>query len=249
MRCFCVFAIGALALSAQTAPPLSFEVASIKLHTGPRLRMLVFSSSGPRATLEAYTMAGLVMEAYHLPFDRLVFAPGLKLSDEFYIIAKAPGDAAPTREEFRRMLQSLLAERFQLRCHRELREMPVYELLVAKGGPRCHESPANAGGMWHLSVRGRNQIVTAPQCTMAALAEELGNSFGVDRPVVDKTGLTGKYEIRLEATPARQINTDPQLTDIPVATALQEQLGLKLQPEKEKLEVLVIGRMEKPSAN
>ncbi len=108
-------------------------------------------------------------------------------------------------------------------------------------------SPSPA--MWHLSVHGRNQIVTAPQCTMAALAEELGNSFGVERPVVDKTGLTGKYEIRLEATPAWRINTDPQLTDIPVATALQEHLGLKLQPQKEPLEVLVIDRMEKPSAS
>jgi uncharacterized protein (TIGR03435 family) len=249
MRCFGPLAMAAFALSAQA--PLSFEVASIKPHGGPRPRMLDFSSSGPRATLEAYDLLGLVMEAYHLPFDRIVFAASVPPRQEDYydIAAKAPGSAAPTRDEFRRMLQSLLAERFQFQCHRELREMPVYVLVVGKGGPKFHDSKANAGEMRVINVRGRTQTLTAPQCTMALLAEDLSSTFGVDRPVIDRTGLAGTYEIRFEATPGWRINNNPELTDIPVATALQEQLGLKLQAQKEKLEILVIDHMEKPTAN
>ena len=83
---------------------------------------------------------------------------------------------------------------------------------------------------------------------MELVTERLGGE-GVDRPVIDKTGLTGKYEIRLEATPEFRINNNPQPEDLRIFDAIQQQLGLKLEPQKAGIEVLVVDRMDKPSAN
>jgi uncharacterized protein (TIGR03435 family) len=83
------------------------------------------------------------------------------------------------------------------------------------------------------------------QATMQMVADEIG----VDRPVIDKTGLTGKYDIRLEATPEFRINNNPQPDDLRVFEAVQQQLGLRLEPEKAMVDVMVVDHVEKPSGN
>jgi uncharacterized protein (TIGR03435 family) len=204
-----------------------------------------YSASGTRLTLQAYPPVGLIREAFNLEFYEIVLPPSLPRDLYYDIVAKAPGDAPTSRADFRRMLQTLLADRFNFRFHREPKEIPVYILTVGKGGPKFKPSPPDAVRHVFHAVNGRHQNVTATRYTMADLARDLRSSLGADRPVIDRTGLTGEYSLFLEATPRR----DVELGDISVHTAVQEQLGLKLEPQRAPIEVLVVDRFEKPSAN
>ena len=244
-RLACLILLAAAAW-AQSTPPMTFEVASVKVHEGPLTRLVDYSASGSRLTLEGYYAFDLVAEAYNLKRYQISFAPSAKRDDTVYdIVAKAPGDGPRKRSEFREMLQTLLAERFHLQLRREPKEMPVYFLVVGRNGPKLQESAPDAQFSANHHVHGRNQTVDATHFTMDQLADEIW----VDRPVLNRTGLTGFYEIHLEATPEFRINRDPQPEDLSVFTALQQQLGLRLTPEKAMIEVLVVERLDKPSAN
>jgi uncharacterized protein (TIGR03435 family) len=148
------------------------------------------------------------------------------------------------------MLQSLLADRFKLRFHREMREIPVYELVAAKNGPKLKESAPTAESMGRMTVNGRNYQASIPKARMDDVVQAIGNSF-LDRPVLDKTGLTGTYDLKLTYTPDIPSNRkgDPDPNDISIFTAVQEQLGLKLEPTKALVEILVVDHVEKPIEN
>jgi uncharacterized protein (TIGR03435 family) len=225
-----------------------FEVASIRPHQGPLHRVFDFSSSGPRLRLEGYSAPLLIMEAYNLKSYQVSLAsvPG----DTYYdIAAEADEASAPSKAEFRRMLQALLADRFRLKVHRERKEMPVYALVVGKGGPRFAESPSDAVFSGFHGVNGRNQNMTLSKASMDVVAEEISN-YGLDRPVVDQTGLTGFYDIKMEATPEYRMSRQADgERDISVFDAVQQQLGLKLKPSRALIEVLVVDHIEKPSEN
>lgn len=230
--------------------PRAFDVASVKPRQGPLSRLGIFSSSGPLVTLEGYSKFALVMEAYKLKQYQVSFAPSVPQRDyEYYdIVAKAEGDGVPTRSEFRQMEQTLLAERFHLEIHREMKEMPVYALMVGKNGPKFKESAPDAVFSGHGGVNGRNQYMERTNSTMEDLADTLG--IYADRPIVDKTGLTGNYDYRIEATPwFRLHNGSEDLNDITVFTAVQEQLGLKLEAQKAPIEIVVVDHMENPTEN
>lgn len=241
----------------QSSSPPAFEVASVKPVEGLRGRMYDFSSSGPRVRYIAYATVHLVMEAYNVKNYQVTFAPrtplpsGGEYGTAYYDIeAKAEGDRARTRDEFRPMLQTLLADRFKLRVHREMKEIPVYALLVGKGGPKFKESAPDATESARIGVNGRNQSITASKKSMDELAEMIPNVFFLDRPVVDRTGLAGAYYFKIEATPeSRMTGDDPDLKNISIFTAVQQQLGLKLESQKAMIEVLVVDHVEKPSAN
>jgi len=239
------------AVCGQPAPPRAFEVASIRPHEGPLHTILGFSSSGTRVMLEGYLPVYLVMEAYKLKIYQVSFAPSAPHPDDDYydIVAKAEGDGAPTRDEFRPMLQKLLADRFNLKFHREMQEKPVYALVVGKNGPKFKESAPDATYSGYGGVNGRNQYMKGSKVNMEWLAEMIPNIAFVDRPVVDKTGLTGTYDLRLEATPEFRINNNPDPADISAFSAIQDQLGLKLEPQEAMVEILVVDHIEKPSAN
>jgi uncharacterized protein (TIGR03435 family) len=166
------------------------------------------------------------------------------------IEAKAEGDAVPTSSEFRQMMRSLLADRFKLGVHSEMREMAVYALVVGKGGPKLKESAPDAGPMGHATVSGRNYQVTRPKASMDDVVDAISNAF-LDRPVVDKTGLTGTYDIKLTYTPDTKANREgePDPSDISVFAAVQSQLGLRLEPQKAMVETIVVDHIEKPSGN
>jgi uncharacterized protein (TIGR03435 family) len=179
----------------------------------------------------------------------------------------APG---ATREQFRSMLQNLLAERFGLKLHRERKEWPAYDLVVAKGGPKFKESPTPENAeppafdrsalprdKWGLPVvppgvsatsstsggRFRRYVVRE---TMAAFASSL--AYHLERPVADATGLTGKYNFVLTWTKEVEPPAEDPLPSL--MTALQEQLGLKLESKKGEIEVLVIDHVNKtPTEN
>jgi uncharacterized protein (TIGR03435 family) len=233
------------------APLPAFEVASIKPNPGPWNVLLGYSSSGPRLTLEAYTVADLIEEAYGLKSYQVTLADSRArpiVYDTYYnIVAKAEGDGTPTKGEFRQMLQRLLEERFNLKSHREMKELPIYALIVGKNGPKFKESAPDAVLISRHGVNGRKQTITLAKVTMESLADDISRDFGLDRPILDKTGLTATYDIKLEATPEFRINHGSGPDDISVFTAVREQLGLKLEPEKGPVEVLVIDHVERPS--
>jgi uncharacterized protein (TIGR03435 family) len=143
------------------------------------------------------------------------------------------------------MVQALLADRFQLKTHQEIRQLPVYALVVAKGGPNFKPSEINGttidSGRVQLHIAGSDD-------TISILARELAQTLG--RVVLNNTGLSGRYDLRLRWTPD-DAAPDPSVPDAPpdIFTAIQEQLGLKLESTKGPVPVLVIDSVEMPSTN
>lgn len=227
---------------------LAFEVASIRPHQGPLQTIMGYTASGPRVRLEGYNLRGLVMEAYDLKSFQ-VFMPGIDEHENTYydILATAADGTSPTREDFRHMLETLLADRFQLKAHFEKKQTPVYALIVSKGGPKF--SASTTGDHQLNGVNGRNQFVEADRITMPDLANAIWNGFIPDRPVIDRTRLTGTYKIRIEATPEFRIGRDAQFGDLSIFTAVQEQLGLKLEPTDALLDGIVVDSAQEPSPN
>ena len=234
-----------LAAQEQPPAPAAFEVASIRPHHGDVL-MVGGQFSGPRIRLVALTLLDLVGDAYHRDRYQISGAQGWIASERYDVLANAPGDAAPIQDNLRRMLQALLADRFQLKVHMETKELPTYALVVGRKGPKLKESTAdeysqNASG-------NRTAHMTFAKATMEQLASNL--YFSVGRPVFDKTGLRGFYDFTLDWTPDYGgPATSSESSGVDIFTALQEQLGLKLEPQKADIEMLVIDHAEKPSEN
>ena len=147
-----------------------------------------------------------------------------------------------TREQDRALLRPFLFDRFHLKLYTETKQLPVYELVVVKGGPKFKEAADNKGAGTHSNGRE----LTAHAISMAWLSDSLFNQ--VHRTVIDKTGLTGKYDLTLKWSP--EDSPDPaNETSPPIFTALKDQLGLKLQPAKGPVETLVVDHAEMPSAD
>jgi uncharacterized protein (TIGR03435 family) len=181
--------------------------------------------------------------------DQIEGLPGWGDSAQFAIEAKMDEDSATAFEKMtkkervhaqQQMLQGLLADRFRLSIHHESREKPVYDLVVAKSGSKLAESPAGNGGY----SMGNGQL-TGKGITIDTLTFSLSNEVG--RLVVDKTGLTGKYEMALKWTPDdAQGESDAGPS---IFAALEEQLGLKLVSAKGPVDTIVVDHAEKPSEN
>jgi uncharacterized protein (TIGR03435 family) len=244
---------------AKTATP-AFDVAVIRQnlsdHTA-RTHIISSSSDGHFTAINA-TLKLLIRFAYGLPESRIVGGPGWLDATKFDVDAKADeaedahlkglsGDEG--RLEKQKMLQALLADRFRLVTHLETRELPVYGLVAAKGGAKFLESKAQGttvdGGRGKIDVRGGDNSV-------ALLAEELAKQL--DRVVIDQTGIQGRYNLSLRWAPddgAASIPGGSAASDAgpSIFTAIQEQLGLKLESQKGPVQVLVIDKIEMPSEN
>jgi uncharacterized protein (TIGR03435 family) len=160
------------------------------------------------------------------------------------------GDGRESRDR-RSVAQALLADRFRLKVHREAREIPVYALVAGKNGPRLQaaKDATQRGGKGFFQVG--NGTLRASVGTMAFTAEVLTRLL--DRPALDKTGLTGHYDFKLTYD---QSSVKPGMAGMPIAPtdgpsifAAVEDLGLKLNPEKDRIEILVIDSVERPGAN
>jgi uncharacterized protein (TIGR03435 family) len=206
------------------------------------------NTSGPRVTISEYGLPGLLMTAYQVEPWQISGGPVWMETDRFNIVANAPGESAPTPEQVRQMLRTLLADRFQLKVHREKREGPVYALVVDKKGPKL--TPSTASDSTFSAGGGARAVrLTFQKQTMEYLALQLSNSGGLGREVLDKTGLTGSYDFQLNWAAGQDGNPPPDSNEPGLFTALEEQLGLKLEPQKGLVELLIIDHAEKPSPN
>jgi uncharacterized protein (TIGR03435 family) len=255
--------LSAAGMFAQEPAPRStfdaFEVATIKpTGPGPRGRFIRMETAH-QLVARNHTVKTLVQAAYNLNPRAISGGPEWIDSDHYDILAKAPGAARPNLEEQMSMLRSLLADRFQLKFHREPKELPVYALTVARNGPNLKEAvPADAPPqgppplIFVLSPQGAS--LPGRSATMGELASVMQRA-ALDRPVVDKTGLAGRYDFNLEWMPnesqfgGQGPRENPESTRPDLFAAIQQQLGLKLEATKGLVEVVVIDHVERPSEN
>jgi len=257
---------GLTLFSVVSASAQEFEVASVKPSSSsdPRTLLQVLPGGGLRTS--GGTLRFLVTLAYQIRYFQVLDGPRWIDSDRFDIIAtvdcsKPAGDepADPTKvtaaqltdmqDEMRPRLMALLAERFGLKVHRETREQPSYELVLGKSGSKVETVTGDFGGL-HIT---KNQFV-GEGATIDMLSAALANQLG--RPVVDRTGLAGSFNFKLNWIPADTIplNGADSVSTIDqggpsIFTAIREQLGLELRATKGPAEVLVIERVERLGAN
>lgn len=195
--------------------------------------------------MAGFTLKSLLVMAYGVRSDQISDGPGWIGSDRFDINAKAEGSVDHIPEhQLHAMLQALLEERFQLKVHYKSQRGTVYALVVGKNGPKFQASSEVRKSMSARWGAGRSQF-TLKKATMEALAGRLISAVG--NPVVDKTDLKGEYDFTVEWTPEGAPPSDSNLPSI--FTAVQEQLGLRLEAQKGDVEFLVIDHVERPSAN
>lgn len=247
---------GPLAVGIMDAPALrgqsgtvaapKYEVAAIR--PAKEDGEVGFDTEKGRFTAHNVTVKALVSRAYDLDKGLISGGPKWVNSDTYDIDAKFPdGLAQPTSEQGRLMLQSLLADRFQLVIHREPGEVSGYALVVAKNGPKMERADPDLKGIKIRSSRDGNLI--AQNVTMEAFAKGMNHFVG--SPVVDRTGLSGYFKFELDWAPEQPVsNPEPSSDDRPsIFTALQERLGLRLESAKIPISSVVIDHAERPSAN
>ena len=242
-----VFLFATLSCFAQ-AP--AFDAASVRsspnagndlneLHDG---RELIKTSPGS-LTVRGASLRVCIQWAYGIaPFQ--IEGPVWLKDVGFDIVAKATGPADD--DHLRLMLRTLLAERFGLKTHSERKEMQVYELTLAKGGPKFHESTTEGPPLF--SSQGKGALI-AERVTMSDLAEKISEPLG--RPVMDSTGLKGRYDIHMDASAyMAAAGNGPMDVMSLLFNALQQQLGVKLESRKDMPEILVVDSVEKtPTEN
>lgn len=262
------------ALCAQPAP-LSFEVASIKASAPDTRTMFLQFQRGGGLRVTNMTLKQVLAFGYDVRDFQISGGPAWINSDRYDIQARPEhSTAAAEPDDFRQMseeqrktadqqmrerVRTLLADRFQLAVHHDTKEAPVYALMVAKGGPKLKENTEPRGGRQGIGMRPGGQL-TGTAAPVPMLANLLSNLMG--RPVLDRTGLSAKYDFELHWTPDPGQTLLPPGAPAPAAeaplpdpngptifTALQEQLGLRLESEKGPVDMIVIDRVEKPSEN
>jgi bla regulator protein blaR1 len=236
---------------AQSQGPVAFEVASIRPHIFPK-GTFGFGSGRPeikgnKVTSEHTTILGLLMFAYGVKDYQIIGATSRESpwSDFYDIVAKTPGDDAPTEDDARRMMQGLLADRFQVKLHRESKKLPVYDLVVGKNGPKMKEHVGAIPPIEPPRVSGELVEFKFVNRTIHDLLGVI--SPRLDLPVLDKTSLMGSYDFAFEFSISNE-KRDPG-AEAPIFTVVQEQLGLKLVEAKEPMEILVIDSAQRPSGN
>jgi len=251
----------------------SFEVASIKPNNSGDNRVM-FRANGGRFTVAGATAKMLIQQAYRVRDFQLSGGPAWLGSDRFDIEAKPENVSDMTPERMPLMLQNLLVERFQLKTHKETKELPIYELVVAKDGPKLKSvpepprpapgtppgpPPSPGGPMPPGAFRiGRGEMMGSA-IPFENFIQSLSSMLG--RTVVNKTGLTGFFDVQMHWAPdpgeTGPFGPVPGVQPPPPAdpagpsifTALQEQAGLRLESSKGPVEVLVIDSVERPSEN
>ena len=223
-----------------------FEVSTIKPsrsdERGPR-----FHFEGRRFSVVHISLSQLVQFSYGLQRREIVGAPDWFSSESFDISAEPDGEGEPSIKQWQSMVNKLMSDRFHLKFHYEKRELAVYALTVAKNGSKLKRSQSDPSGPAGLGFGPGN--FGATNATMADIAEAMQQG-AVDRPVVDQTGLTGRFDLRLTWTPdgpppaTENLNAPPDLF-----TAIQEELGLKLISTKAPVDVLVVDHVGQPSPN
>lgn len=235
-----------------------FDVAAVKLNTSDDRRFELSYLPGGKLTATGMTLKMLLMQLYGIQSFQVSGGPGWITIARWDIRAKAEGVGGRIpNDQLKEMLLTLMEDRFQLVIHRETREMPVYALLVAKNGPKLNSAAGEVQG-----VRMRPGLLSFKKGSTSVLAAQLSHQMG--RMVTDKTGLKGDYDFEMRWTPEpgqggpEAFGLPPVASDAPppadkngpsIFTALQEQLGLRLESQKGPVEILVIDHVERASEN
>jgi uncharacterized protein (TIGR03435 family) len=238
------------------APPTAFDTASV------RPSQLDSRSSHSRGTADSISSSGsvflILQNAYDLRDFQVIGGPEWVRTATWDIIAKVD-EPTPNYTSLpnaargaiqRQRIQAVLAQRFNLKCHFEVKELPVYNLIVSKGGSKLTTTPADsrAKGSLDAEVKGHDNVVRGQGVELDTLARMLFYSAGRSRMVIDKTGLAGLYDFTLSY--ATDSDADSSEASGPsIFTALEEQLGFKLEPSKGPVPVLVIDSIDRPSEN
>lgn len=267
-----------LAFGQAARAPLTFEVASIKPNSGDDRRVGIQFMPGGGLRTTGTTLKFLITFAYDVRDFQVSGGPGWINSDRFDIMAKSerngPESEAPEDmrkmsdaqmktgvEQMRAKLQALLADRFQLTIHHESKDQPVYALVIGKNGSKLKESEVKQGGDRRRMMRMGRSELNAEGVAMDMLTNTLSNVLG--RPVIDRTGLKGNYDFKLAWTPdpgqaggfggppppGVEAPPPPDPNGPSIFTAVQEQLGLRLESQKGPVDLIVIDRVEKLSEN
>jgi bla regulator protein blaR1 len=251
--------MGSLIGSTLAFGQASFEVASVKPQLWTGQGSVGVFVRGNTLTAEHVALYDLAEFAFNLRSIQLSGGPAWAdrgralLSDSvlFQVTAKAAADPPLNIDQFRPMLQTLLADRFQLKVHHIQKDLPVYNLVTAKSGSKLKESASDT--KFEMNTRaGKLTRITAAHAPLKNLIGQVEGYAG--RPVFDKTGLTGTYDFELDFVPdslstAGLDAAAPEAAGASLFTALQEQLGLKLEPAVAPFDTVVIDHAEKPTEN
>lgn len=241
MRIFLCTVIAAAALG-QTAEAPAFDVASVKPGAGggrEAFRRESIEATPGSVTMRNITLKSCIAWAYHVTTAQ-VTGPDWMGNERYDIAAKAAGPA--NEAQLRVMTQGLLAERFRVQLHRQTKEMPAYVLTVGKNGPKFQESKTD--GEMAIDPDRKTMTVTAHRVPVSQLIDMLVRLYQM--PVIDETGLTGRYDVSINA--AKYI---PQSGDRPsdplslIQDALQDELGLKLEARRMPVDLLIVDHAEK----
>ena len=235
----------------------AFEAASVKQNQDPNGPRFFQAQPGGRVNLINQTVRALIYSSYQMQDYQIIGGPDWLNVDRFDVIAKAEGNPPPSQMLL--MVRTLLADRFGLAMHKEMRNLRNYDLVMAnrdsKPGPQlktstCVDGNPNAsgqGGPPPCGNSGGSGAITSRGNTMDGLANRLGRLPEIGRPVVNRTGLVGKFDYEVHFTPDQPGTPPPDA--ISIFAALQEQLGLKLKAGRGPVEVFVIDRVQRPSEN
>src|ERR1700723_359459 len=224
----------------------SFEVATIK-PADPNELKGNFRIGGHRIYIENQSVDSLLSVAYAIHQKQIVDGPAW-LGTIYDTVGQADVAGVPNLHQIQEMLQKLLASRFDLTFHREKRELSIYAITVAKGGRKLAKSANNSNGLPPQSGSGSVGQLIRNYTNNSMSDFALGMQGFLDTPVVDETGLAGRYDFVLKWTPD-ELNTNDPNAPPGIFTAVQEQLGLKLEPTRGTTDVLVISHIERPTEN
>ena len=234
----------------------SWEVATIK-PSDPASPGKGFGGAPRKFQTHNTTLNDLIMFAYDVNAKQILNGPAWMETDKFDITTGQPdAPGSPNAAQLKLMLRKLLQSRFAMKYHTDKKEMSAYVLTVAKGGPKMTKSEADPNNLGAFGFRQLGNLIVRNQ-TMADVAHGFQGAV-FDRPVVDQTGLQGRWDFSLKWTPddtqfavfnVKIVPNEAADAAPPIFTAIQEQIGLKLEAGKPQVDVMVLDHVEKPSEN
>jgi uncharacterized protein (TIGR03435 family) len=247
-----VLLVPAWAFSQETAAGPAFDAASVRPGAPNDLRGSTFEFPPGGLKVTNGTLMGIIESAFEVRDFQIAGAPRWANSDRYHIVARSAsndstpetGDRSVEISATRRKLQTLLSQRFQLKAHYETRDLPIYVLAAGKSGSKLKEGKASDTPAGIQKMCGQ---MTGTRASISNLTTYLSRELG--RPVQDRTGLSGRYEFHVDWTPDAGPCAGSTTDAGSLFTALQEQLGLRLESTKGPVTVIVIDSVEKPDDN
>ena len=236
--------------------PTTFDVVSIR-PSNPDAPGKLFTVKGRQVLTINTTLADLITMAYNIHTRQISGGPAWMESDKFDVTGQPQAEGIPSTEQLRALIKSMLADRFQLTVHTEKKDLPAYAIVVGNNGPKLTRNDTNPNGLPSLLFKGLGRL-PAVNASMDDFARVMQQAV-LDRPVVNRTNLQGRFDFTLNWTPDESqfrsmgVRVPPPPVDGSgppgLFTAVQEQLGLRIESTNAPADVIVIDRVERPSEN